>query len=49
MAAAKLISVDAAIVIVLLENAGIFTLKEEQKNGVEGFPWWTSFGKSLVK
>lgn len=31
MAAANWISVDAAIVTVLLKNAGIFTLKEERK------------------
>lgn len=42
MAAAKKIRVDAVVVADLSELDGIFTLKEEQKNGTEGFSWQTT-------
>lgn len=41
MSTAKDISVDAAIAAVSSEQDGIFTLKEEHKNLIEGFSQWT--------
>lgn len=40
MAAAKDVSISAAITSVLSELGGMFTLKGEHKNSPEGFPGW---------
>lgn len=39
VAAAKRMSVDAAVEAVSLELTGIFTIKEELKKGTKGFCW----------
>lgn len=57
MPSAKNISMDVAVVAIVLELVGSFTFKETQKNATEGFSWWTApfhfhfthFGKGYVK
>lgn len=42
MPSAKEINADDAVVALVLELVGSFTLKESQKNTTEGFSWWTA-------